>query len=98
MTKEGTCVICGLAPREPSRPNGCAGECEELELEVPVEETTEEEEVEEEVVEEEESDNDDEDLEAFLEELPVKELKKLCEEADLSKKGKKADLVARLLE
>ena len=57
----------------------------------------EEEEAPEEVVEEEESD-DDEDLEAFLEELPVKELKKLCEEADLSKKGKKADLVARLLE
>ena len=52
----------------------------------------------EEVVEEEESDDDDEDLEAYLEELPVKELKKLCEEADLSKKGKKADLVARLLE
>ena len=57
----------------------------------------EEEEAPEEVVEEEESD-DDEDLEAFLEELPVKELKKLCEDADLSKKGKKADLVARLLE
>ena len=58
----------------------------------------EEEEAPEEVVEEEESDDDDEDLEAYLEELPVKELKKLCEEADLSKKGKKADLVARLLE
>ena len=57
----------------------------------------EEEEAPEEVVEEEESD-DDEDLGAYLEELPVKELKKLCEEADLSKKGKKADLVARLLE
>ena len=49
-------------------------------------------------MEEEESDADDEDLEAYLEELPVKELKKLCGEADLSKKGKKADLVARLLE
>ena len=58
----------------------------------------EEEEAPEEVVEEEESDDDDEDLEAYLEELPVKELKKLCGEADLSKKGKKADLVARLLE
>lgn len=57
----------------------------------------EEEEAPEEVVEEEESDDDGEDLEAYLEELPVKELKKLCEEADLSKKGKKADLVARLL-
>ena len=58
----------------------------------------EEEEAPEEVVEEEESDDDNEDLEAYLEALPVKELKKLCEEADLSKKGKKADLVARLLE
>ena len=58
---------------------------------------TEEEEAKEEVVEEEES-LDDEDLEAYLEELPVKELKKLCKEADLSNKGKKADLVARLLE
>ncbi len=49
-------------------------------------------------VEEEEESLDSEDLEAYLEALPVKELKKLCEEADLSKKGKKADLVARLLE
>ena len=57
----------------------------------------EEEEAEEEVVEEEES-LDDEDLEAYFEELPVKELKKLCKEVDLSTKGKKADLVARLLE
>jgi len=74
--------------------------------EAPVEETpleeedatkVEEEEAEEEVVEEEES-LDNEDLEAYLEELPVKELKKLCKEADLSGKGKKADLVARLLE
>ena len=69
--------------------------------EAPVEEEyeviLEEEEAPEEVVEEEESD-DDGDLEAYLEALPVKELKKLCEEADLSKKGKKADLVARLLE
>ena len=70
--------------------------------EAPVEEEyeviLEEEEAPEEVVEEEESDDDNEDLEAYLEALPVKELKKLCEEADLSKTGKKADLVARLLE
>ena len=74
---------------------------EEKVEEVPVEEEDEvileEEEAPEEVVEEEES-NDDEDLGAYLEELPVKELKKLCKEADLSNKGKKADLVARLLE
>ena len=70
---------------------------EPVEIEEEDEVILEEEEAPEEVVEEEESD-DDEDLEAFLEELPVKELKKLCEEADLSKKGKKADLVARLLE
>ena len=73
---------------------------EEPEEEAPVEEEDEvileEEEAPEEVMEEEES--DDEDLEAYLEELPVKELKKLCDEVDLSKKGKKADLVARLLE
>ena len=68
--------------------------------EAPVEEAPAEEvieEVEEELVEEEES-LDDEDLEAYFDELPVKELKKLCKEADLSTKGKKADLVARLLE
>ncbi len=63
----------------------------EPELEAKVEEAGEE------VVEEEES-LDDEDLEAYFKELPVKELKKLCKEADLSTKGKKADLVARLLE
>jgi len=51
------------------------------------------EEVPEEEVEEESSDE-----EAYFEELPVKELKKLCKEANLSAKGKKADLVARLLE
>ena len=69
--------------------------------ETPVEEEDEvilEEEALEEVVEEEESEDDGEDLEAYLEELPVKELKKLCKEADLSTKGKKADLVAKLLE
>ena len=126
MTKDENCVVCGLAPRGEGRPNGCAGNCEVPELEVPVEEELseevvedadnaeaeaieevpieeeeevilEEEEAEEEVVEEEES-LDDEDLEAYFEELPVKELKKLCKEADLSTKGKKADLVARLLE
>ena len=70
---------------------------EEKVEEVPVEEEVVDEEAEEEVVEEEES-LDDEDLEAYFEELPVKELKKLCKEADLSTKGKKADLVAKLLE
>ena len=105
MTKEGNCTICGRAPKTYERPNGCAG-CEVPE-EVPTEEeiseevvldadNAEEEEVEEEVVEEEES-LDDEDLEAYFGELPVKELKKLCKEADLSTKGKKADLIARLL-
>ena len=74
--------------------------CSKSPEEAPVEEEDEvilEEEAEEEVVEEEESD-DDEDLEVYLESLPVKELKKLCKEADLSTKGKKADLVAKLLE
>ena len=102
MIKEGNCEVCGRAPKTPERPNGCDGsDVLEAKEETPIEEEDEvileEEEAPEEVVEEEESD-DDEDLEAFLEELPVKELKKLCEEADLSKKGKKADLVARLLE
>ncbi len=50
----------------------------------------------EEVPEEAEEKSSDE--EAYFEELPVKELKKLCKEADLSTKGRKADLVARLLE
>ena len=99
--KEGNCEVCGRAPKTDERPNGCSG-CEAPEAieEVPIEEEEvilEEEEAEEEVVEDEESDDDGEDLEAYLGELPVKELKKLCEEADLSKKGKKADLVARLL-
>ena len=107
MAKDENCVVCGKAPRGEGRPNGCAGNCEVPELEVPVEEElseevvedadkAEEEEAEEEVVEEEES-LDDEDLEAYFNELPVKELKKLCKEVDLSTKGKKADLVARLL-
>ena len=56
----------------------------------PTEEVPEE--VPEEEVEEESSDE-----EAYFEELPVKELKKLCKEANLSAKGRKADLVARLL-
>ena len=73
------------------------GKAEEPLVEEEYEVILEEEEAEEEVVEEEES-LDDEDLEAYFEELPVKELKKLCKEADLSTKGKKADLVARLLE
>ena len=69
--------------------------------EAPVEEALveeAEEEAEEEVEEEAEEVLNDESLEAYLEELPVKELKKLCKEADLSVKGKKAALVARLLE
>ncbi len=67
-----------------------------VEEEAPAEEA--EEEVEEEVEEEAEEALDEEPLEAYLEELPVKELKKLCKEANLSVKGKKAALVARLLE
>ena len=68
---------------------------EQQEIVEEVEELLEEEEVEEEEVEEEE---DEEDLETYLDALPVKELKKLCKEADLDAKGKKADLVERLLE
>jgi hypothetical protein len=49
-------------------------------------------------VEEEVEEEDEEDFEAYLEELPVKELKKLCKKADLETKGKKADLIARLIE
>ena len=102
MIKEGNCEVCGRAPKTPERPNGCDGsDVLEAKEETPIEEEDEvileEEEAPEEVVEEEESD-DDGDLEAYLEALPVKELKKLCKEADLSVKGKKADLVARLLE
>ena len=66
--------------------------------EAPVEEEAPAEEAEEEVEEEAEGALNDESLEAYLEELPVKELKKLCKEADLSVKGNKAALVARLLE
>jgi hypothetical protein len=65
---------------------------EEVIVETPVEEEAPVEEA------EEEEEEEVEDLEAYLEELPIKELKKLCKEADLSAKGKKADLVERLLE
>ena len=98
------CPICGKFQATRTGGGGCLdlGACEApKELGEHIEEEDEvileEEEAEEEVVEEEES-LDDEDLEAYFEELPVKELKKLCKEADLSTKGKKADLVARLLE
>jgi len=101
LTGTIACDTCGYLLTK--QLNDCCVLVEEAPVEEPpVEEEDEvileEEEAPEEVVEEEESDDDDEDLEAYLEELPVKELKKLCEEADLSKKGKKADLVARLLE
>ena len=97
---EKICKVCGYHLYK--QVNDCCvalGIPEEPVVEEPVVETPleEEEEAEEEVVEEEES-LDNEDLEAYLEELPVKELKKLCKEADLSAKGKKADLVERLLE
>jgi len=104
---EWVCTDCGAKfGKQPAMCDKCGAESfallqkeyDELgNLEEPKEEALIEEEVEEEVVEEEES-LDDEDLEAYFEELPVKELKKLCKEVDLSTKGKKADLVARLLE
>ena len=97
LTGTECCSVCGYLLTK--QLNECCSEV--APVEAPVEEEyeviLEEEEAPEEVEEEEESD-DDGDLEAYLEELPVKELKKLCDEADLSKKGKKADLVARLLE
>ena len=95
---EKVCTICGWHLHK--QINDCCvaiGVPEIAPVEEEYEVILEEEEAPEEVVEEEES-NDDEDLGAYLEELPVKELKKLCKEADLSVKGKKADLVARLLE
>jgi len=106
LTGTECCGVCGYLLTK--QLNECCGIVEEANTKIEALEETEalveeedevilEEEALEEVVEEEESD-DDEDLEAYLEELPVKELKKLCDEADLSKKGKKADLVARLLE
>ena len=97
------CPICGKFQASRTGGGGCLnfGACEapkEVAESIEEEVILEEEEAEEEVVEEEEESLDDEDLEAYFEELPVKELKKLCKEADLSTKGKKADLVARLLE
>ena len=95
---EKVCTICGWHLHK--QINDCCvaiGVPEIAPVEEEYEVILEEEEAPEEVVEEEES-NDDEDLGAYLEELPVKELKKLCKGADLSVKGKKADLVARLLE
>ena len=100
LTGTECCSVCGYLLTK--QLNECCGIVEEANTQIEaLEETDEvilEEEALEEVVEEEESEDDGEDLEAYLEELPVKELKKLCGEADLSKKGKKADLVARLLE
>ena len=90
MVKKGNCIVCGRAPKTIERPNGCAG-CELPELEIAVVE-----ELPEEVVEEVEE--SEEDLDAYLEELPVKELKKLLKDANLNTKGKKADLIARLIE
>ena len=100
LTGTECCSVCGYLLTK--QLNECCGIVEEANTQIEaLEETDEvilEEEALEEVVEEEESEDDGEDLEAYLEALPVKELKKLCGEADLSKKGKKADLVARLLE
>ena len=100
LTGTECCGVCGYLLTK--QLNECCGIVEEANTQIEaLEETDEvilEEEALEEVVEEEESEDDGEDLEAYLGELPVKELKKLCGEADLSKKGKKADLVARLLE
>ena len=100
LTGTECCSVCGYLLTK--QLNECCGIVEEANTQIEaLEETDEvilEEEALEEVVEEEESEDDGEDLEAYLGELPVKELKKLCGEADLSKKGKKADLVARLLE
>ena len=98
MEKEGNCTVCGLAPQTLERPNGCAGNCEVPE---PIQEEAlvEEELVEvKEVEEKAEEAGEEEDFEAYLEALPVKELKKLCKKADLDTKGKKADLIARLIE
>ena len=65
--------------------------------EVEIKEVLVEEEVKEvEELEEEEEESSDE--EAYFDALPVKELRKLCKEANLSAKGRKSDLVARLIE
>ena len=94
LTGTECCDVCGYLLSK--QLNDCCGIVEEANTKIEALEETIEALVEE--VEEEEESLDSEDLEAYLEALPVKELKKLCEEADLSKKGKKADLVARLLE
>ena len=94
MAKDENCVVCGLAPRGEGRPNGCAGNCE-------VPEPIQEEEAvvkELEEVEEAEEEEESSDEEAYFDALPVKELRKLCKEANLSAKGRKSDLVARLIE
>jgi len=94
---EKICKVCGYHLYK--QVNDCCvalGIPEEPVVEEPVVETPLEEE--EEVEEEAEEVLNDESLEAYLEELPVKELKKLCKEDDLSVKGNKAALVARLLE
>ena len=101
LTGTMCCDVCGYLLSK--QLNECCVIVDEANTQIEALEETEEvileeEEALEEVVEEEESEDDGEDLEVYLEELPVKELKKLCEEADLSKKGKKADLIARLLE
>jgi hypothetical protein len=83
------CPVCAKFEATRTGGGGCLdfGVCEEpKELAEPVEEEVEE-------VEESE-----EDLDAYLEELPVKELKKLLKDANLNTKGKKSDLVARLIE
>ena len=100
LTGTMCCDVCGYLLSK--QLNECCVIVDEANTQIEALEETEEvileeEEALEEVVEEEESD-DDEDLEVYLESLPVKELKKLCKEADLSTKGKKADLVAKLLE
>ena len=101
MHGDPICTTCGRGIGyiyEQGQNDCCPKSPEEAPVEEEDEVILEEEEALEEVVEEEESEDDGEDLEAYLEELPVKELKKLCKEADLSTKGKKADLVAKLLE
>jgi len=94
------CPVCGIV--NPYTFQRC--DCVIPKEEAPVEEVAEEVELVElveevkEVEEKAEEADDEEDFEAYLEELPVKELKKLCEKADLGTKGKKADLIARLIE
>jgi len=96
MAEENICPSCEAPLRlirgELKCPSSlCPGVPEVVEEEAPVEEEVEE-------VEELEEEEDEEDLDAYLEELPVKELKKLLKDANLNTKGKKADLIARLIE